>query len=153
MARALIVGCGCRGRELGKQLLSEGWAVRGTSRSEERLAAIEAAGIEAALADPASPGTVLDLVGDVAAVYWLLGSATGSPENLEAIHGARLQRLLERLVETPVRRFVYEASGSVPAAILEQGSESVRAASERWRIPIAIAGPQTDIAKLGWELR
>ena len=27
MARALIVGCGCRGRELGERLLAEGWAV------------------------------------------------------------------------------------------------------------------------------
>lgn len=153
MARALIVGCGCRGRALGEQLLAEGWAVRGTSRSEKGLAAIAVAGIEAALADPAEPGTVLDLVGDVAAVYWLLGSADGSAENLEAIHGARLERLLERLVETPVRRFVYEASGSVDAELLERGSAIVRAAGERWRIPVTVAGPQTDIAKLGWELR
>lgn len=153
MARALIVGCGCRGRELGERLLDEGWAVRGTSRSEGRLAAIEAAGIEAALADPENPSTVLDLVSDVAAVYWLLGSATGPAENLEAIHGSRLERLLERLVETPVRRFVYEASGSVEAEILERGSAIVHSAGERWRIPITVAGPQTDTAKLGWELR
>lgn len=149
MARALIVGCGCRGRELGEQLLAEGWAVRGTSRSEESLAPIEASGIDAALADPESPSTVLDLVGDVAAVYWLLGSAEGSAENLEAIHGPRLERLLERLVETPVRHFVYEASGSVEGTILERGSAIVRAAGERWRIPVTIAGPQIHIAKLG----
>jgi nucleoside-diphosphate-sugar epimerase len=153
VARALIVGCGCRGRELGGRLLGEGWAVRGTSRSEKGLAAIEAAGIEAALADPESPATVLDLVGDVATVYWLLGSATGPAESIEAIHGPRLERLLERLVETPVRRFVYEGSGSVDAEILERGSAIVRAAGERWRIPIAVAGPQIDIAKLGLELR
>ncbi len=153
MARALIVGCGCRGRQLGARLLGEGWAVRGTSRSEEGLTAIETAGIEPVLADPEQPGTLLELVGDVTAVYWLLGSATGPAENLEAIHGARLERLLERLVETPVRRFVYEASGTIEAEILERGSAIVRAAGERWRIPIAVAGPQTDIAKLGWELR
>jgi uncharacterized protein YbjT (DUF2867 family) len=153
VARALIVGCGCCGRALGESLLGEGWSVRGTSRGEEGLAAIEAAGIEAAIADPEQPGTVLDLVGDVAAVYWLLGSAEGSTENLAAIHGARLERLLERLVETPVRRFVYEASGSVDAEILERGGAIVRAAGERWRIPVTVAGPQTDIAKLGWELR
>jgi nucleoside-diphosphate-sugar epimerase len=153
VARALIVGCGCRGRALGVQLLAEGWAVRGTSRSEEGLAPIEAVGIDAALADPENPGTVLDLVGDVAAVYWLLGSAEGSAENLEAVHGPRLERLLERLVETPVRHFVYEASGSVDVEILERGSAIVRAAGERWRIPVTVAGPQTDMSKLGWELR
>jgi uncharacterized protein YbjT (DUF2867 family) len=153
VARALIVGCGCRGRELGERLLTEGWQVRGTSRREEGLEAVEAAGIEPALADPADPGSVLDLVGDVTTVYWLLGSAEGSGEDLEAIHGPRLERLLERLVETPVRRFVYEASGSVDGAILGRGSSIVRAAGERWRIPVAVAGRGIDMTRLGWELR
>ena len=138
MARALIVGCGGRGRELGRRLLDDGWAVRGTSRREEGLAAIEAAGIEAALADPERPATLLDLVGDVADVHWLLGSATGDRENVAAIHGPRLERFLERLVETPVRRFVYEAAGTVDAEILAGGAAIVRAAGERWRIPVEI---------------
>jgi uncharacterized protein YbjT (DUF2867 family) len=138
LARALIVGCGCRGRELGRRLLEEGWEVRGTSRREDGLAAIEAAGVEPALADPERPATLLDLVGDVATVHWLLGSATGSPEEVAAIHGPRLERFLERLVETPVRRFVYEGAGSVDPAILEGGAAIVRAAGERWRIPVEI---------------
>jgi uncharacterized protein YbjT (DUF2867 family) len=145
VARGLIVGCGCRGRVLGRDLLEQGWAVRGTSRRAEGLAEIEAAGLEPALADPEQPGTLLDLVADVAAVYWLLGSATGSAENVAAIHGDRLERLLERLVETPVRRFVYEASGSVDPDILERGAELVLAAGERWRIPVEIM----DMARLG----
>jgi uncharacterized protein YbjT (DUF2867 family) len=140
VARALIVGCGCCGRELGGRLLEEGWAVRGTSRREEGLEAIEEAGIEPALADPERPATLLDLVGDVAVVYWLLGSAVGTPENLEAIHGSRLERFLERLVETPVRRFVYEAEGSVDVAILERGAAAVREAAERWSIPVELLG-------------
>jgi uncharacterized protein YbjT (DUF2867 family) len=152
MARALIVGCGCRGRALGRQLVEEGWQVRGTSRREQGLAAIEAAGIEPALADPDRPDTVLDLVADVTRVFWLLGSAQGDEELLEAIHGSRLERLLERLVDTPVRGFVYEAAGSVDGALLEKGAAAVRAAGERWRIPIAIVeddpGRLTDIAKL-----
>lgn len=153
MARALIVGCGCRGRSLGGQLLGAGWAVRGTSRREEGLGLIEAAGIEAALADPDQPGSVLDLVGDVTAVMWLLGSAVGPPENLEAIHGARLERLLERLVETPVRRFAYEGGGSVDAELLARGASIVREAGERWRIPVTVSGRQIDMDKLGLELR
>jgi uncharacterized protein YbjT (DUF2867 family) len=139
LARALIVGCGCRGRGVAKELLADGWAVRGTSRRQEGLAAIEAVGIEAALADPERPATLLDLVGDVAAVYWLLGSAGGDPENIEAIHGARLERFLERLVETPVRRFVYEAAGSVDPAVLERGAKIVQIAGETWRIPVEIS--------------
>jgi uncharacterized protein YbjT (DUF2867 family) len=139
VARALIVGCGCRGRLLGGHLLAEGWAVRGTTRREGHLAAIEAAGIEAALADPAMPGTLLDLVADVADVHWLLGSATGSAENVAAIHGPRLERLLEHLVETPVRRFVYEAFGSVDTDVLRRGAALVEEAARTWRIPVEIA--------------
>jgi uncharacterized protein YbjT (DUF2867 family) len=138
MARALIVGCGCRGRELGGRLLDEGWAVRGTSRREEGLAAIEAAGIEAALADPDRVGTLLELVGDVAVVCLLLGSAVGDPEEVAAIHGPRLERLLERLVDTPVRGVVYEAVGSVDADLLAAGAELVRTASRTWRIPVSV---------------
>jgi uncharacterized protein YbjT (DUF2867 family) len=138
VARALIVGCGCRGRELGRALLEEGWAVRGTSRREEGLAAIEAAGFEAAMADPDSPATLLELVGDVAVVYWLLGSAAGDAENIEAIHGPRLERFLERLVETPVRRFVYEAFGSVDPEIMARGGSIAETAGRTWRIPVEI---------------
>jgi uncharacterized protein YbjT (DUF2867 family) len=112
--------------------------VRGTSRREEGLAAIEAAGIEAALADPDRPGTLLELVGDVAVVFFLLGSATGGPESLAAIHGPRLERLLEHLVDTPVRGVAYEASGSVGATVLETGAEIVRIAARTWRIPVEI---------------
>jgi uncharacterized protein YbjT (DUF2867 family) len=138
LARALIVGCGCRGRSLGRGLLEEEWAVRGTSRRTEGLAAIEAAGIEPALADPESPATLLELVADVTAVHWLLGSAVGSGENVAAIHGPRLERFLERLVETPVRRFVYEACGSVDRGILERGAAIVEEAARIWRIPVEI---------------
>lgn len=138
MARALIVGCGCHGRELGRRLGGGGWAVRGTSRREEGLAAIEAAGIEAALADPERPGSVLDLVGDVAVLYLLLGSVRGEVEEVMAIHGPRLERLLERLVDTPVRGVVYEGAGSIDDGLLATGAEIVRDASRVWRIPAAV---------------
>jgi uncharacterized protein YbjT (DUF2867 family) len=138
VARALIVGCGCRGRELGERLLAEGWAVRGTSRREEGMAAIEAAGIEPALADPDRPGTILELVGDVAVLVLLLGAATGSDEEVAAIHGPRLERLMEHLVETPVRGVVYEGT--------EAGSEVVRAAGRTWRIPVEVVTEEADLA-------
>jgi uncharacterized protein YbjT (DUF2867 family) len=114
--------------------------VRGTSRREQGLAAIAAAGIEPALADPDRVGTLLELVGDVAVVCLLLGSAEGEPEAVAAIHGPRLERLMERLVDTPVRGVVYEATGSVAAPVLEGGAEIVRAAARTWRIPVAVKG-------------
>lgn len=148
MARALIVGCGCSGRALGSELRDEGWEVRGTSRTEEGLVAIEEAGIEPARADPERPGTILDLVGDVTVVLWLLGSAKGSSEDLAAIHGPRLEGLLERLVDTPVRGFLYEGVGTVDSKLLAGGAELVQRARDTWRIPVAVTeisrehGPQ-----------
>ena len=138
MARALIVGCGCRGRLLGDRLLAEGWAVRGTSRTEEGLAAIEAVGIEPAIADPDRPATVLELIGDITVIHWLLASAQAEPEVIAAIHGPRLEHLLERLVDTPVRGFIYEATGRVQRHHLERGEAAVRAAADRWRIPVEV---------------
>ena len=52
-------------------------------------------------------------MGDVTLVFWLLGSAVGEPEVIAAVHGPRLERLIEKLVDTPVRGFVYEAAGRV----------------------------------------
>ena len=112
--------------------------MRGTTRDAARAGDIEAAGVEAAMADPALPGTILELVGDVTVIHWLLGDARGDPSDLEALHGSSLEALLERLVDTPVRGFVYEASGGVPADRLERGAEIVRAAGRTWRIPVEI---------------
>jgi uncharacterized protein YbjT (DUF2867 family) len=138
LARALIVGCGCSGRALGGELRDEGWEVRGTSRDEEGLVAIEEAGIEPARACPERPGTILDLVGDIAVILWLLGSATGPREDVAAIHGPRLEGLLERLVDTPVRGFVYEGAGTVDPKLLVGGAELARNAQSTWRIPVAV---------------
>lgn len=150
MARALLVGCGCRGRSLGGSLLAEGWSVRGTSRSDAGLAAIAAAGIEAVRADPDRLATVTDLIGDVTVLAWLMGSARAAPGAADdrgplaagsagaTVNGPRLESLLGRLVDTPVRGFLFEARGSVPAELLEAGAAMAEDASDRWRIPVAI---------------
>jgi nucleoside-diphosphate-sugar epimerase len=144
LARALIVGCGCHGRELGSELLGLGWQVRGTSRRRDGLQRIEAAGLEPAAADPDFAGTVLELCGDVAVVVWLLGSATGEPQATSAIHGPRLESLLEKLVDSPVRGFAYEISGSVDAGLLAEGACIVERAGETWRIPVTLLDENRD---------
>lgn len=138
MARALIVGCGCRGRELGAALAQRGWLVRGTSREPASLAAIEAAGIEAVVADPDRIATVLDQLEGVALIYWLLGGARGDPEAVAALHSARLERLLEEIVDTPVRGFVYELAVGLEAATALGALELLRGAADRWRIPFEV---------------
>ncbi len=134
MARVLIVGCGCRGRALGVALADAEHAVRGTSRSPERLGELEKAGIEGVVADPDRLGTLMPALAGVTVVCWLMGSAADSPD----VHGARLRSLMEHLVDTPVRGLVYEAAGTVDAALLAGGASIVREASQTWHIPVEI---------------
>jgi uncharacterized protein YbjT (DUF2867 family) len=151
LARALIVGCGCRGRALAAELGRLGWQVRGTSRHPKGLERIEAAGIEPAAADPDRPGSVLELCGDVAVLVWLLGSASGDPEKTSAIHAPRLESLLEKLVDSPVRAFAYEAAGSLSAETLAVGARITERAGERWRIPVTLLTDDRD--EPGWAER
>jgi hypothetical protein len=132
------VGCGCRGRELGRDLLAASWQVRGTTRREAHLAEIEASGIEAVVADPDSLWSILEQLDGVTMIFWLLGSATGDDDILSAIHGRRLERLLEELVDTPVRGFIYETGGTVEQSKLARGASIVARAGERWRIPFGL---------------
>jgi uncharacterized protein YbjT (DUF2867 family) len=137
LARALIVGCGCSGRELGAALVERGWVARGTSRSREGAAAIEAAGIEPALADPDRVGTVLDAIEGVSLIYWLFGRVA-APE----LHGPRLERLLEEIVDTPVRALVYELNEELEARAAATAFETLRSANERWRIPFEVVAAE-----------
>ena len=132
MARILVVGCGCRGRALAGQLGEH--AVRGTTRSPERLPELEGAGIEGVVADPDRLATLVPALSGVTVVCWLMGTAHGSP----GLHGDRLSTLMEHLVDTPVRGLVFEAAGTVEAALISQGTQIVRQASRTWHIPVEI---------------
>jgi nucleoside-diphosphate-sugar epimerase len=136
VARVLIVGCGCRGRELARDLIASGHAVRGTTRDPARLLDIEAAGAEAVIADPDRLGTLMGHLQGVAVVCWLLGRVAGAPA--ADLHGPRLRTMLERLVDTPVRGVVYEAAGSADQDVLAAGAAAVREASATWSIPVEV---------------
>ena len=75
----------------------------------------------------------------------------GSAEALSAIHGPRLESLLEKLVDSPVRGFAYEAVGSVDADLLAAGRAIVERAGERWRIPVTFLTAERD--EPGWAVR
>jgi nucleoside-diphosphate-sugar epimerase len=134
----LIVGCGCRGRSLAAELARAGQAVRGTTRRPDATAEIVASGAEAVVADPDRLATLLLHIEGVSVICWLLGSASGDPDDVAALHGARLRSLLERLVDSPVRGFVYEGAGSVRAEVLEDGAAAVRGAAETFRMPVEV---------------
>jgi anti-anti-sigma factor len=138
MARVLIVGCGCRGQSLARELRAAGHAVRGTTRDPERTAAIAACGAEPYVGDPDRIATLMEALTGVTVLCWLMGSATGDPERVAALHDGRLRMLWEKLVDTPVRGVVHEAAGTLPAAVLAQGRAVARTAHETWRIPLEL---------------
>jgi uncharacterized protein YbjT (DUF2867 family) len=135
VARFLIIGCGCRGRSLARELRSSGHAVRGTTRDPDTAREIEAAGAQAHLGDPDRVATIAPAMDHVSLALILLGSAQGSPEHLEALHGSRLEMLLTKMLDTTVRGIVYESAGTVAPEILRAGADRVRAACEDSRIP------------------
>jgi uncharacterized protein YbjT (DUF2867 family) len=126
VARVLIVGCGCRGQELARDLVAAGHAVRGTTRDPARTDAIAAAGAEPYVGDPDRIGTLMEALRGVTIVCWLLGTVPDSD-----LHGPRLRMLFEKLVDTPVRGVVYEAA-------VAEGERIARDAAERWQIPVEI---------------
>jgi NAD(P)-dependent dehydrogenase (short-subunit alcohol dehydrogenase family) len=138
VARVLIVGCGCRGQALARAFCAQGHAVRGTTRSEVRRRAIAAAGAEVWIGDPDRIASISYALADVTILCWLMGSAQGPAEKLEALHGSRLRMLLERSIDTTVRGLLYEAAGSVDPALLAQGAETVSAACGYSEIPHAL---------------
>jgi len=138
VARVLIVGCGCRGRALAGALAADGHAVRGTTRDPQGAERIAAAGAEPYVGDPDRIGTLMDALAGVTILVWLLGSATGEPGRVTALHHGRLRMLFEKLVDTPVRGVVYEAAGTVPASALERGRALAAHAEATWHLPIEL---------------
>lgn len=144
MARILIVGCGCHGRELASELTARGHAVRGTTRREERRPDIEAAGGEAVLGDPDRLQTLTPHLEGVSVLVWAMGRATGDHQAVAGLHGPRLESMVQTLVDTPVRGVVYEAAGSVDPSLLASGAEVVRRVAAANLMPAVIVDTAHD---------
>jgi uncharacterized protein YbjT (DUF2867 family) len=138
VARCLIIGCGCRGRTLARELGRQGHAVRGTTRRSEQVPQIEAAGAEAVVADPDRLGTLVGALDHVSVALILLGSAQGTAQELSDLHGPRLQALLTKMIDTTIHGVVYEASGSAPVELLQAGAAAAQAFAERSRAEVAL---------------
>jgi hypothetical protein len=131
-----MVGGGCRGLRLARELVAEGHAVRAVTRSEERRAEIEAAGCECWIGDPDRIGTLRYALDNVTVLLWLLGTATGA--NVADLHGSRLRMMLEKVTDTTVRGVLYEAAGTVEPASLRGGAAELDRARELNEIPGAL---------------
>lgn len=138
MARILIVGGGCRGRRLAGALIEDGHALRITTRDEQGREAIEAIGAECWVGTPDRLATLRGALDSVTVLCWLLGSATGSREELGALFGTRLEFFLTQAIDTTVRGFLYEAHGtSTPPELLADGRRTVQALTAKNQIPVA----------------
>jgi NAD(P)H-binding len=133
-----MVGGGCRGLELARALVADGHAVRAVTRHEARRAEIEAAGCECWIGDPDRIGTLRYALDNVTLVLWLLGTASGDPGAIAALHGPRLRMMLEKVTDTTVRGVVYEAAGTVPADVLAGGVVEMEHARATNEIPFAL---------------
>jgi uncharacterized protein YbjT (DUF2867 family) len=131
-----MVGGGCRGLRLARELVADGHAVRAVTRREERRADIEAAGCECWIGDPDRIGTLRYALDNVTVLLWLLGTATGP--NVADLHGSRLRMMLEKVTDTTVRGVLYEAAGTVDAQALAHGAAEVARARELNEIPGAL---------------
>jgi hypothetical protein len=138
MARVLIVGCGCRGQELARELKASGHTVRGTTRDPDRQTEIEAAGAEPVIADPDRVGTLIPAFAGVTVMCLLLGSAKGTPDDLTALHTTRLDMLLQRTIDTTIHGLVYEATGTIDDELLNTGAELVTKKCEQSNIRYAL---------------
>jgi hypothetical protein len=149
--RVLMVGGGCRGLALARTLVADGHAVRAVTRHEARRAEIEAAGCECWIGDPDRIGTLRYALDNVTLVLWLLGTATGEPDAVAALHRSRLHMMLEKVTDTTVRGVVYEAAGTVPADDLAAGVAELEHARATNEIPFALleADPADRAAWLG----
>lgn len=131
-----MVGGGCRGLRLARELVADGHAVRVVTRSEGRRANIEAAGCECWIGDPDRIGTLRYALDNVTVLLWLLGTATGP--HVADLHGSRLRMMLDKVTDTTVRGVLYEAAGTVDAQALQRGAAEVARARELNEIPGAL---------------
>ena len=92
---------------------------------------------EAAGVDPDRLATLTPRLEGVTVVCWLFGG-----DDRPSLHGDRLAALLEYLVDTPVRGFVYERSAEHPA-----GEEIVARANATFHLPTAVIARGDDVGE------
>lgn len=89
-------------------------------------------------------GTLLPLLAETSCLCWCFGMPARPAAEQRELHTTRLQSVLERIVDSPVRAFVYEVPAVAPAAEgavdLPPSGELVRSWCERLRIRHAVVG-------------
>ena len=136
--RVLLIGGGCRGLGLAESLVADGHAVRLVTRDAANRARVERAGAECWIGDPDVVGTLRYALENVTILLWALGTATGTPQEVAALHGPRLEMMLSKTIDTTVRGVVSEAGGTVAPETLAAGVVELRRVCELNEIPHAV---------------
>jgi Nucleoside-diphosphate-sugar epimerases len=113
--RALIVGCGYVGMELGKELVQQGHEVSGLRRTAHVVSDLKSAGIRRLTCDITKPETLAKLPADHDWVINCVSSSGGDARHYRAVYLEGTRNLLEWLSLTPPKKFVYTSSTSVYA--------------------------------------
>ena len=114
MARAVIVGCGYVGLELGRKLRNDGHEVVGVRRSDAGLDAVEAAGLEPHRADATDPDSLAALP-DAEWVVFAASSGGRGAEAAREVYVEGLRNVIEEYADraSPPDRLVYTSSTGV----------------------------------------
>jgi nucleoside-diphosphate-sugar epimerase len=112
--RTAILGCGYVGLELGRQLAEAGHYVVGVRRSDDGLAAVEAAGLEPVRADVTDPDA-LSAVPDVDALVFAASSGGRDADAARTIYVDGLETAIDAFAarDEPPDRLVYTSSTGV----------------------------------------
>jgi len=118
-------------------MVEAGHALRITTRTEAGRGRIERAGAEAWIGTPDRLATLRGALDGVAVLCWLLATATGTEQELRALHTTRLQYFMTQAIDTTVRGIVYETGGPEGSGgLAAEGEPLARALVEKNVIPV-----------------
>jgi nucleoside-diphosphate-sugar epimerase len=111
--RALIVGCGYVGLEVGRELVRQGHQVCGLRRNDRAASALRDAGLVPVTADITVPETLNTIPAEYDWVVCCVSATGGGPARYREVYVNGLGNLVAWLAVRPLQRFVYTSSTSV----------------------------------------
>ena len=135
MARVLIVGCGCRGQALARELRAAGHAVRGTTRDPARFRGDRGGRAPSPTsATPTGSRTLMEALTGVTILCWLMGTARG---RARAARRPPADAVGEARRHAGARRRLRGGRAARPGAVRAR-AQVAAAAHATWMIPLRV---------------